>query len=376
MYPRIAAVVCCCLANAALADHDHPIAPEAQLVIGRLLAPPILSAAPGFDVDVRVFPGQLYDPLQLTPDGDRLLVNDIGGETATGGSRIYALNGFGRLAVVVGLGKTLPVTGFDIAPPGFGAFAGQMLALTQPATSMAGLNAPHLVQSITPEGSSRICTLPLHGMTNGGIPGIGVEARFGPANSGFAGRLFLVTFGNNTIYQITPDETCAPFVDFDSQEFSGPSGIAFSPDGSEMLVSVARGSDFDPSSHVEGAILRVDANGRISPTPYATGFRRPTGMAFAPPQFGSYAGQLFVTDTGNPQVPVPMTRALDRDGRIMRVAANHETKIVAEGFVNPGGLFFANETLWITDMNGNFIGGRRELPDGFIAAITLERHRW
>jgi hypothetical protein len=44
-------------------------------------------------------------------------------------------------------------------------------------------------------------------------------------------------------------------------------------------------------------------------------------------------------------------------------------KLVASGFVNPSGLLFIGSHLWVTDVNGDFIGGGRELPDGFLVQI-------
>ncbi|MGH7879493.1 MAG: hypothetical protein ACREQD_08360, partial [Candidatus Binataceae bacterium] len=35
---------------------------EAQRVVARLLAPPVIKTAPGFSAEVLVPPGQLYDP--------------------------------------------------------------------------------------------------------------------------------------------------------------------------------------------------------------------------------------------------------------------------------------------------------------------------
>lgn len=349
---------------------------ELRIVIDRLTGAPNLQAAAGFSVKTLVSPGQLYDPLAMVARDGRIWLNDIGGELGERGGRIYTLSRGGRLDVAVELGQMLPPTGFDFAPPTFGEFAGDILALTQARVSMPGLGAAHLIQRVRPwtgEPSTTVCELPNYGLTNGGVPGVGVEARFGPVGSAFANRLFVVTFGNNTIYQMTADGRCTAFVNFDAEQWAGPSGITFTPDGREMLVSVARGSSFDPEFSTEGAILRVDALGRINGQPYALGFRRPTAIAFAPRHFGAYSNALFVADAGNPQVPVPMTQAMTPDGRVLVVGADRQPRVVATGFVTPGGLLFVDGTLLVSDLNGNFIGGRRELPEGFIARIRPER---
>ena len=73
------------------------------------------------------------------------------------------------------------------------------------------------------------------------------------------------------------------------------------------------------------------------------------------------------------QIPVPMTQALKHDGIIYRVSSDGSLHKVATGFINPIGVTFVDShTLWITDINGDFIAGKRELPDGFIA--TIEPH--
>jgi hypothetical protein len=92
----------------------------------------------------------------------------------------------------------------------------------------------------------------------------------------------------------------------------------------------------------------------------------------APPGFGDYAGQIFVTDVGDIQVPVPQTQELKRDGKVYRVTREGELKLVASGFVNPAGARFIGHHLWVTDINGDFIAGGRELPDGFLVQIDAK----
>jgi hypothetical protein len=46
-----------------------------------------------------------------------------------------------------------------------------------------------------------------------------------------------------------------------------------------------------------------------------------------------------------------------------------ELKLVASGFVNPSGVHFVGHHLWVTDINGDFIAGKRELPDDFLVQI-------
>ncbi|MGH8008545.1 MAG: hypothetical protein ACREQ3_16255, partial [Candidatus Binatia bacterium] len=86
----------------------------------------------------------------------------------------------------------------------------------------------------------------------------------------------------------------------------------------------------------------------------------------------AYAGQLFVTEIGELQIPTPMTQTMKADGKVYRVTSAGQLELVATGFVNPLGLRFVGSKLWVTDINGDFLGGRRELPDGFIVEITAQ----
>ena len=96
------------------------------------------------------------------------------------------------------------------------------------------------------------------------------------------------------------------------------------------------------------------------------------GMDIAPQGFGQYAGQLFVADIESIQVPVPMTQALAADGKVYRVTTAGELHLVASGFFNPAGVRFIDGKLWVSDINGDFIAGKRELPDGFIVEIRAQ----
>src|SRR5262249_26868993 len=116
----------------------------------------------------------------------------------------------------------------------------------------------------------------------------------------------------------------------------------------------------------------VAADGTVDAKPVAEGFARPMGIARAPASFGAYAGQLFVTDGGKMEIPVPMTQPLVADGEVYRGTAEGTPHLVSSGFINTVrvGVEFVNNVLWVTDINGDFIAGKRELPDGFIVEIS------
>ncbi len=350
-------------------------ADEMKKLSSRLLSSPKLTAAAGFSVKLFVPPGQLYDPLWMLPQGNVVWINDDGGEENEKGSRLLALDAKGKISVLADLGKLLPVTGFDIAPASFGTFTGQIFSLAQAKVAVAGATANHIIQRIDPSkgyDASVFCTLPSAGTANQGVSGFGVDARFGPEGSPFAGKFFAVTAFNNAIYQVAPDGACTPFVIFEGKNAAAPTGLAFSLDGKTMLVTIVRGDIVGAPTGKTGAIVHVGPDGKIAEKPLVEGLSRPMGMDIAPPTFGSYAGQVFVADIENIQVPVPMTQALAPDGKIYRVA-DGVLHLVASGFFNPAGVHFvAEKLLWISDINGDFIAGMRELPDGFIAEIRVK----
>jgi hypothetical protein len=67
---------------------------------------------------------------------------------------------------------------------------------------------------------------------------------------------------------------------------------------------------------------------------------------------------------------VPMSQALARDGQVYRIAPDGTRALVASGFINPLGMQVVDGALWVTDINGDFIAGKRELPDGFVVKLT------
>jgi len=345
---------------------------ELQKLINRLLAPPTIQAEPGFIAKLLVPPGHLYDPLWLVPRAGAMWTNDDGREEKDKGSRLFAITREGQISVLADIGKLLPVVGFDVAPQNFGQFGGQIFTVAQAKVGMEGLVVNHIIQRVDPQqdyAASVFCTLPSHGQVNQGISSFGADARFGPEGSPFAGKLFAIATGNNSVYQVTPDGQCMPFVSFDPERFGAPAGLAFSADGQILLVTVARSALLGASQEPAGMIARVRPDGIIEDEPLVRGLVRPMGMDLAPKEFGAYAGQVFVTDAGSFEIPVPMTQALAADGKVYRVTSEGKLQLVASGFVNPMGVRFMGTTLWVNDINGDFIAGKRELPDGFIVEM-------
>ena len=70
------------------------------------------------------------------------------------------------------------------------------------------------------------------------------------------------------------------------------------------------------------------------------------------------------------EIPVPLGQALRADGKVHRVNLEGKLELIASGFINPWCLRFVGNQMWVGDINGDFIYGKRELPDGFIVTLT------
>lgn len=335
---------------------------EIDLIVERTLAKPAIKAEAGFTATLLVPPGDLYDPLVMQPRDGTVWVADDGTQEGQRGGRIWSIDARGRISTLVETARMLPAVGFDLAPPSFGQFAGQLILFTQPRVGQLGIWENHVIQRLELNGRDAVrpvCTLPNAG-TNNGIPGAGLGARFGPPGSPFSDRFFAVTLNNATVYQMTADGACRAFVTFASP-WAIPSNLAFLPDGSRMLVAVKSGRPGGANGPVRGAILAISPEGHIDPAPVVVMEGQGVWtIAVAPPTFGPYAGQIFfATRLGED----------DASGKIYRLAPDGKPQLVASGFVAPFGMTFANDALWVGDVQGDYIGGGVHWPDGFVVTI-------
>ena len=341
---------------------------ELDRVLERLMAPPDLEVADGFTARVLIPPGELYDPLFMRDHDGQVWINDDGGEEGEKGSKIVAVDGDGSVSTIIPLGRLLPVIGFDIAPPSFAPYQGHIFGLGQAVVSLPGVAANHIIQRVDPqadEDGTLFCTLPAAGEVGGGAAGMGIDARFGPEESPFAGKFYAITILNGTVYQVAPDGTCEPFVTFDPQTWGRPMGLAFSRDGEHMLVSVG--------DEQRGSIARVRPDGAVdTPLVRSTELMSPTGMAFAPANFGAYAGQLFVA-TSSGGADIQLTQPMPANGHVYRIDPQGEVHVVVSGLYNPMAIHFTRDRLWVSDINGDFIAGRRELPEGFVIELRVSQ---
>ncbi|MDA0823888.1 MAG: Rieske 2Fe-2S domain-containing protein [Proteobacteria bacterium] len=148
-------------------------------------------------------------------------------------------------------------------------------------------------------------------------------------------------------------------------------GISFAPDGQTMLVGAAVQ---DPKIAAitrpgQGSILRVAPSGVVADKPFVTGLHEPGAMAFAPPGFGEFAGDLFISDAGSWDNDIAVTSPIASDGKLYRVTQSGNLEPFASGFANPVAVSFVGKTLVLTDINGDFHVGQHKIPIGFIITI-------
>src|SRR5262252_8702463 len=105
--------------------------PEIARAVEHLMSPPDVQAAEGFTATLLVPPGKMYDPLTVIPHGSGAWVNDDGREEGERGGRLYAVDKNGSVSILVDTNRLMPPTGFDIAPAGFGTYAGHIFTLSQ-----------------------------------------------------------------------------------------------------------------------------------------------------------------------------------------------------------------------------------------------------
>lgn len=349
-----------------------------QADLDRLMAAPALQVEPGFTASYILKPGhRIYDPFDLhVVDASSLLVADDGAN-----GHIWKLGMDGRVASVSAPRRYAPYT-FDVAPKSFGKFAGQIyaLAFSEP-DAPGGWELADAITRIDPASGrdTLVCYLPDNANHEKGAGGFFV--RFGPENSPFAGKLWITTASNHSIYEVTPDGACKPFVILDIDKWGSPRGIAFTPDGKTMLIGSVTPSPANRARTTVGGgrVLRMAPDGSIADKPFVDGLHEPGAMAFAPKGFGEYGGQLFVSEVGDwdndigiaqdpnkgPYVPV------NSDGLVYRVTPEGKPVVVASGLRNPVGVVFAGDTLVVSDINGDFHEGYQKIADGFVVAIKV-----
>jgi hypothetical protein len=343
-----------------------------------LFASPAITTAPGFRASILVPPGKVYDPFDLfVLDSKTMLVADDGAD-----GHIWKITAGGHVESLAAPTRYAPYT-FDVAPASFGKFHGQIyaLAFNEP-NAAGGWELPDAIVRIDPATGrdSLVCYLPDNANHEKGAGGFFV--RFGPENSPFAGKLWITTASNHSIYQVTPDDGCKVVETIDLDKWGSPRGIAFTPDGKVMLLGSVTPSPANRAKTVDGGgrILQMHPDGTIDDKPFAIGLTEPGAMAFAPSGFGHFGGELFVAEVGKWDNDIGITQEPNKgpfaqvhsDGLVYRVTRNGKLAMVASGLRNPVGVGFMGDTLIVTDINGDFHEGYQKFPDGFVVSIRAQ----
>ena len=358
------------VAALALGVNAATAADQLSDMLARLLKLDIKPAV-GFTAKVLVPPGELYDPLVMHEKDGAVWLNDDGKVVGDKGSRMLSVDDKGQVTVLVDADKMTPVSaGFDIAPADFGAYGGQIFALSQPQVGSEHQLENYVIQRIDPQAGfavSVFCTLPALDAKR--VSGTGVDAGFAPPGSPFGRKLYGITSSNGTIYTVSAEGQCTPFTTFDEKRHGAPLYLRFALDGKSLLVTVVRGGLYAATGT---AVLRVLPDGSIVDKAVVEGGTMFGGLDIAPAGFGAYGGQLFVVDVGSFEIPVPQSQALRADGKVYRFSADGHRQLVVSGLINPWGLRFVGNRLLVSDINGDFIYGKRELPDGFIVEVRAQ----
>lgn len=149
-------------------------------------------------------------------------------------------------------------------------------------------------------------------------------------------------------------------------------GVRFGPEGSRMLATLKGGGPMmmgggaGPDAN-KGAIVSVQADGTIDPTPVLNTPRRPTAIEVAPKDFGAYAGQIFYTDWETER-HAPMDQQMPGESALYRIGPDGQAHLVASGFVRPAGIAFVNGAIWVSNINRD----RVDMPEGSIVRLEVK----
>jgi len=271
-------------------------------------------------------------PVYVQVEGGKLIFSDASGAVMSapmdGGSATT-------------LAKVANPAGLAIAPAGFGSYTGQVFV-----ASGSDEKTPCEIMRIGGASATSFAKLPDAGKLNGGKATECHDLEFGAVGSPFAGKLYAVANGNATIYEIDSSGKAKAFATFDGAPAYEISSIGFTaandPKAPNSMLAGMR-----PRMEIAARVGRIEvlgADGKQK-TEYLVGFVNPTGWGYAPPGFGSYAGNLIIVDAGRPAAK----NAAERDGNVYRVDNKGVTRPFASGLVDPNCLRITSNSMVIAD---------------------------
>ena len=271
-------------------------------------------------------------PMYVQVDNGKLIFSDASGA-------VYSAPMAGGAATLIA--KVPNPGGVAIAPAGFGSYAGQTFVLSE-----SDPKSPCEVMRIDKGAASSFAKLPDAGKLNAGK---GTECRdleFGAAGSPFAGKLYAVTNGNGTIYEIDSGGKAKALSTFDGTPAYEITSISFTaandPKAPNSMLAGMR-----PRMEVASRVGRIGVLGidGKEKTQYLLGFISPTGWGYASASFGNYSGNFFILDAGRPATK----NNGERDGQVYRVDNKGIVRGFATGLVDPNCLRITGNTMVIAD---------------------------
>ena len=359
----------CLVAFAALSEEKREID---RYIEEAFYLPPVTAADPNVRVEVVVPPGLIYDTMWPDVYYDRLFVGDDGGHFGYGVGTLVSFDFDGGDArVELERGRVPLYIDSTIAPADFGRLANKILVISQPSPEFEGALDGHIVFATDRGkqlGGEIVCVLP---PTAQGTSHLATEIVPGPEGSPFDGYIYVIASGNRSMHKIDPDGNCTPFV-MDLPGF--PLGFSFSSDSQQIIIAlkVAEANySNNPEDQGGSFLVTVDSNGKVVGEPLVKGLTMPTGLDYAPEEWGPYAGQLFVADAKNWQNPTPRNKNLIGDSVLYRIDEEGNKIPFVKGIRNIVGVKFHKNMAFMSDIGGDYISGR-PLADGAVFKITYE----
>ena len=269
-------------------------------------------------------------PVYVQVQGDKLIFSDASGAVMS------APIGGGTATTMAKVDKP---AGVAIAPAGFGSYAGQVFV-----ASGSDEKSPCKIMREGGASASDFAALPDAGKLNGGKATECRDLEFG--SGPFAGKLYAVSNGNATIYEIDASGKAKAFATFDGTPSYEIGSLGFTaandPKAPNSLLVGMR-----PRMEVAAKVGRINVFGTDGKqkTEYLVGFINPTGWGYAPNGFGSYGGLLFIVDAGRPAAK----NEAARDGSIYRIDNKGVTRAFGSGMVDPNCLRVTNNAMVIAD---------------------------
>jgi hypothetical protein len=351
---------------------------------------------PGFEVREIIPPAtMLYDYMNGYIDEDGWLVFcDIGGQAKpgwdpeAGHGAIYRLSPHDELETIVPWGAAPMIMFPTRAPASYGSHGGELFFLGQTVPGRTGALLQHAVYRVPPGSHSPevFALIPDSGTIGGGIAGALCLAGWGTDGSPEAGKMFVCSLMNCSIYEVTPEGLATVWAVCDE----ATAGTQFMPmfdglfraggewgdlEGELIVLGRARTSfeqtarsNFEP----ENVFFRVVGDGPERSLVQVPGRDISVLTAcIAPEGFGPFGGQKFYNRPGSTNllhVTKPPAGPLPYDACIMRVDADGEHHVFASR-LHTTALIFQGDRMLIGSSRKSYSTGEFHYPDASLDEI-------